>query len=91
MKIGASVGVALGHPGNRNMEGLMRQADIALYEAKAGGRSCFRVFEHKGDQRVRPLGPEADGLKPVNLDCDPVAAESRGADAVRVYPLRAAS
>jgi diguanylate cyclase (GGDEF)-like protein len=40
----ASVGVAFAEAG-RSFEELMRQADIALYEAKAGGRGCDVRFE----------------------------------------------
>jgi diguanylate cyclase (GGDEF)-like protein len=40
----ASVGVAFAEPG-RSFEDLMREADIALYEAKASGRGCDVRFE----------------------------------------------
>ncbi len=40
----ASVGVAFAEPG-RSFDDLMREADIALYEAKAAGRGCDVRFE----------------------------------------------
>ena len=39
-----SIGVALAHPGYRLVEELLRDADAALYRAKAEGRACCRLF-----------------------------------------------
>jgi diguanylate cyclase (GGDEF)-like protein len=41
--IGASVGVAIGDPGRANADSMVRDADLALYAAKAAGRGqhCF--------------------------------------------------
>jgi predicted signal transduction protein with EAL and GGDEF domain len=44
INIGASVGVALGRPGLQARD-LLRDADIALYAAKRGGRNRYAVFE----------------------------------------------
>ena len=41
--ISASVGIACGHFSSR--EDLLRSADLALYQAKAGGRNRYDVFE----------------------------------------------
>ncbi|MDY7094761.1 MAG: EAL domain-containing protein [Acidobacteriota bacterium] len=42
---GASIGVALGTSSYRHPEELIRDADIAMYEAKALGRGCHAVFD----------------------------------------------
>ncbi|HEY0412520.1 MAG TPA: EAL domain-containing protein [Allosphingosinicella sp.] len=44
VEIGASVGIALANPGKAYAEGLVRDADLALYAAKADGRGTFRFF-----------------------------------------------
>jgi diguanylate cyclase (GGDEF)-like protein/PAS domain S-box-containing protein len=43
--IGASIGIASGPRDGGNGEELMRNADLALYAAKAAGRGCHRYFE----------------------------------------------
>ena len=43
--VGASVGVAVARGGLRTGEALMGAADAAVYEAKARGRGCVRVFD----------------------------------------------
>lgn len=44
IQIGASIGVSISAPGNRQTEDLMRQADLALYEVKNSGRDGIRLF-----------------------------------------------
>ncbi|MFZ5481917.1 MAG: EAL domain-containing protein [Myxococcota bacterium] len=41
----ASIGVAVGYPTYRAAEDVLRDADAAMYRAKAAGRSTVRVFE----------------------------------------------
>ena len=41
---GASIGIALGHAGPFTPEDLMRNADLALYEAKKGGKNRYAVY-----------------------------------------------
>jgi diguanylate cyclase (GGDEF)-like protein/PAS domain S-box-containing protein len=43
--VGASIGVALGWGGEICAADLLRNADIALYEAKGAGRATFAVYE----------------------------------------------
>ena len=43
--IGASVGVAIGDPGRASADALVRNADLALYAAKAAGRGKHRFYE----------------------------------------------
>jgi diguanylate cyclase (GGDEF)-like protein len=44
IRIGTSVGIAVALPGRTLAEGLIRDADIALYAAKRDGRGTFRFF-----------------------------------------------
>jgi diguanylate cyclase (GGDEF)-like protein/PAS domain S-box-containing protein len=48
---GASVGIALASEGD-TLEEMIRNADIALYRAKADGRATFRFFEREMDEAV---------------------------------------
>ena len=43
--IGASVGIAIGDPGRASADALVRDADLALYAAKAAGRGKHRLYE----------------------------------------------
>ncbi|WP_380875075.1 putative bifunctional diguanylate cyclase/phosphodiesterase [Sphingomonas sp. DBB INV C78] len=45
VRIGASVGTAIGPRDGRSAEMLVRNADLALYRAKEDGRGAHRVFE----------------------------------------------
>jgi diguanylate cyclase (GGDEF)-like protein len=51
--IGASVGIAVGPGDGLNDHELMRNADLALYKAKADGRGTFRFFEPDMDAQVQ--------------------------------------
>jgi diguanylate cyclase (GGDEF)-like protein len=44
--IGASVGIAIGDPGRASADALVRNADLALYAAKAAGRGKHRLYEN---------------------------------------------
>jgi diguanylate cyclase (GGDEF)-like protein len=51
---GASIGIALAPPGcDADPEGLLRDADVALYQAKSGGKGRHEVFDAR--MRVRTL------------------------------------
>ncbi len=43
--IGASVGMASAPDDDLDVDGLMLKADLALYKAKAAGRSCYRFYD----------------------------------------------
>jgi diguanylate cyclase (GGDEF)-like protein len=45
LNIGASVGVAMFPDDGVELDILLKNADLALYRAKADGRSCYRFFE----------------------------------------------
>ncbi|MEF2073700.1 putative bifunctional diguanylate cyclase/phosphodiesterase [Consotaella aegiceratis] len=49
--IGASVGIAFAGATDRSADQLLGNADLALYQAKAAGRGCARIFTH--DMRLR--------------------------------------
>lgn len=51
--IGASVGVAIASGANADAVELTRQADIALYHAKAAGRNAYAVFGNHMDELLR--------------------------------------
>lgn len=53
MVVGVSVGIALSTPEARDAAALMRNADIALYRAKSGGRGAHRVFEPGMDREIQ--------------------------------------
>jgi diguanylate cyclase (GGDEF)-like protein len=48
----ASVGIALAHPRYRRPEELLRDADVAMYRAKAHGRQRFEVFDEQLHQEA---------------------------------------
>jgi len=51
--IGASAGIALAPADGETSDQLLRNADIALYQAKEDGRRVFRFFEPGMDARLR--------------------------------------
>ena len=54
LRTSCSIGVAIAPDHARTSNDLMRCADMALYEAKHNGRSCYRVFDSAyEDQMVR--------------------------------------
>src|SRR5438309_7918867 len=44
LSVTASVGLVLGSGASVSAAELMRRADIAMYEAKAAGKGCYRMF-----------------------------------------------
>jgi len=53
VQIGASIGISLYPQHADNPELLMEQADIAMYEAKQAGRSCYAYFSEELTLAVR--------------------------------------
>jgi len=41
----ASIGIAVGHAGRDTAEGLVRDADVAMYRAKSAGRARYEMFD----------------------------------------------
>jgi len=55
LPLSVSIGIALAPADGRDVESLMRAADVAMYRAKAHGRGCFRFYtrqmsEHAEEQ-----------------------------------------
>jgi diguanylate cyclase (GGDEF)-like protein len=50
---GVSTGIAIGPADGEDAEQLLKNADLALYRAKADGRGCFRFFEPALDEAAR--------------------------------------
>ncbi len=60
-KISGSIGIAFGSSGHASAEDLMRDADIAMYRAKARGKNCYEIFDsemHRSE--VERLALEAE-------------------------------
>jgi diguanylate cyclase (GGDEF)-like protein/PAS domain S-box-containing protein len=51
--IGASIGIALAPADGEESDGLLRNADMALYRAKADGRGTSHFFEPEMDRRLQ--------------------------------------
>ncbi len=51
--VGASVGIAIAHPGEMDAENLLKSADLAMYSAKAEGRGTYRIFDPEMDAVVQ--------------------------------------
>ncbi|QDH71837.1 EAL domain-containing protein [Lysobacter alkalisoli] len=65
----ASIGIAFWNPRYRNGADLLRDADAAMYRAKAAGRDRWAIFDQAmRDQAVRILDLEADLRRAINND-----------------------
>ena len=53
VSIGASVGIVTSYYDDRTADDLMRDADLALYAAKAAGKGCFRFFAPEMHEAAR--------------------------------------
>jgi len=51
--IGASIGIAMAPPDGTDPETLLKNADLALYQAKGDGRGAYRFFEQGMDEALR--------------------------------------
>jgi diguanylate cyclase (GGDEF)-like protein len=51
--VGASVGIAIAHPGDMNTENFLKSADLAMYSAKSEGRGTYRMFDPEMDAVVQ--------------------------------------
>ncbi len=53
MSVHASVGIAVGRPGATTVDELLRNADVAMYSAKHGGKRRFTAYEPTMHARIR--------------------------------------
>ena len=51
-RVGASIGVTLSSNGYASPEDMMRDADLAMYRAKAAGKNCYVLFDHSMRQEM---------------------------------------
>jgi diguanylate cyclase (GGDEF)-like protein len=61
--IGTSIGIAIGCDNTMNADLLMRNADLALYRAKAEGRGALRFFEPEMDAQMQERRSLERGLR----------------------------
>ncbi len=60
---GASIGIAIAPGDGANAQRLLKNADLALYRAKADGRGTYRFFEPEMDARMRARRSLEDDLR----------------------------
>jgi diguanylate cyclase (GGDEF)-like protein len=53
LTVGASIGIALGHPGETDAENILKCADLAMYSAKSDGRGTYRMFDPEMDSTAQ--------------------------------------
>ena len=51
--VGASVGVSMGRGGETDVESLLHEADLAVYQAKAYGKGCVKLFSGEAREELR--------------------------------------
>jgi diguanylate cyclase (GGDEF)-like protein len=51
--VGVSIGIVIAKPGHHDARELSRRADIALYEAKSGGRNRAAIYQEAMDELVQ--------------------------------------
>ncbi len=65
----ASIGIALSHPRYNHPEELLRDADVAMYRAKAHGRQRFEIFDEElRQQALNVLEIESDLRRALTRD-----------------------
>ena len=92
---GASIGVTVSAPGYRSADEVLRDADLAMYAAKAGGRGRVVMFDSSMHARVaQKLALEADlrkaiGAGQLSVQFQPLYVSWRRTACVVLRPWRA--
>jgi diguanylate cyclase (GGDEF)-like protein/PAS domain S-box-containing protein len=72
IRVGASVGIAVSSPLERDADTMLKHADAAMYEAKARGRARSQLFDpmfaRRADERRRLAGDLREALAQGQLD-----------------------
>ncbi len=63
LRLSASIGIALSSTGYETAEQILREADAAMYRAKAKGRGRFEIFDAAMRERLRSRQRLVDGLR----------------------------
>jgi diguanylate cyclase (GGDEF)-like protein/PAS domain S-box-containing protein len=62
LRMSASIGIALSSTGYESAEQILREADAAMYRAKAAGRGRFEIFDAAMRERLRSRQRLVEGL-----------------------------
>ncbi len=77
--IGTSIGIATSEIGYSNGNDMLRDADAAMYQAKASGKGCYNIFDHE---------MHANALSMLHLANDLRRALDRGEFVVHYQPIK---
>lgn len=61
--ISTSIGIAAAKPGERSSDDVLRQADVAMYEAKTRGRNRYVVFDEEMHRKIQGRLAAANDLR----------------------------
>ena len=90
LEIGASIGIAIALGKDANADQLLKNADLAMYRAKADGRGAYRIFEPEMDARIQARREMERNLRhaldsgEIELYFQPIVNSSRGVVAFEV-------